>query len=144
MADRFLEITDAFRIPFAELHFRTSRSGGPGGQNVNKLETRVELFFNVLHSPGIPESIRFSLSQHLRSRLTDEGILRLVANGSRSQWQNKQDVLDRLRRLMQKAMQPEKRRIKTTPGRLSVKVRIERKRRRGTQKKLRKMPQEDS
>jgi ribosome-associated protein len=90
MLASYVVVTQSLKIPITELQFRTSRSGGPGGQNVNKLETRVELLFDVANSPFIPEHLRRRLLSNLSSKLDSLGVLRVVAQDSRSQWNNKQ------------------------------------------------------
>lgn len=128
------------QIPSHEFRFRTSRSGGPGGQNVNKLETRVELLFDVRNSSALNDEQKERILEKLTSRIDEEGILRVVAQESRSQWENKQRAIERLNELVQKALRPQKRRVKTKPTSASRKRRIERKKKRGETKRLRARP----
>src|SRR2546422_1612755 len=100
-------------IPSSELRYRFARSGGRGGQNVNKVETRVELLFDVAHSPSLTESDRDRILHHLRSRIDDEGVLRIVSQESRSQWKNRVDAVERFRDLIKHALRPRKKRIAT-------------------------------
>jgi len=97
-------ITHSWKIPIAELQFKTSRSGGPGGQNVNKLETRVEVLFDLAHSPIIPDHIRQRLLNGLTSQIDSSGILHVVAQDTRSQWKNKQLAIERLADLLKSAL----------------------------------------
>ena len=144
MLDRVLAVTPHLRIPLSEFQFRTSRSGGPGGQNVNKVETRVELLFDLTRSSAIPPEKLPDLLSRLSRHLDQDGCLHIVSDATRSQWQNKQDALQRCADLLREAMRPVRRRVKTTPGRLAKVKRVDRKRRRGTVKKLRGRPSEDS
>jgi ribosome-associated protein len=132
-------VTHSLKIPFAELQFLTSRSGGPGGQNVNKLETRVELFFDVANSPFIPEHLRQRLLSNLSSKLDSAGILRVVAQDSRSQWKNKQFAIERLAALLKSALKVRKKRISTKPTRTAREDRLRMKKVRGETKRLRKV-----
>ncbi|HZA91880.1 MAG TPA: peptide chain release factor-like protein, partial [Gemmatimonadales bacterium] len=97
ISDNSLLISPDFRIPLSELQYRTSRSGGPGGQHVNTSSTRVEITWNVANSPSLSPEQRTRLLQQLATRLDTEGQLRLVSSGTRSQLRNKEDVTDRLR-----------------------------------------------
>jgi ribosome-associated protein len=132
-------VTHSLKIPLAELQFRTSRSGGPGGQNVNKLETRVELLFDVAHSPCIPENLRQRLLSNLYSKLDSSGGLRVVAQDSRSQWKNKQLAIERLRTLLKFALIVRKKRISTKPTKTAREDRLRTKKVRGETKRLRKV-----
>ena len=132
-------VTHSLKIPLAELQFRTSRSGGPGGQNVNKLETRVELLFDVAHSPCIPEYLRQRLLSNLSFKLDSLGILRVVAQDSRSQWKNKQLAIERLSVLLKSELKVRKKRISTKPTKTARENRLRTKKVRGETKRLRKV-----
>jgi len=132
-------VTSSLRIPLTELQFRTSRSGGPGGQNVNKLETRVELLFDVAHSPCIPEHLRQRLLSNLSFKLDSLGVLRVVAQDSRSQWKNKQFAIERLAALLKSALKVRKKRISTKPTKTAREDRLRTKKVRGETKRLRKV-----
>jgi ribosome-associated protein len=86
-----LEITPDLRLPLAELEYRASRSGGPGGQHVNTSSTRVEVWWNVAASPSLTPEQRAQLLTRLGSRLDSSGRLRLVSSGTRSQLRNRPD-----------------------------------------------------
>ncbi|MCI0706188.1 MAG: aminoacyl-tRNA hydrolase [Ignavibacteriae bacterium] len=131
-------INEKLVIPFSELRFVTSRSGGPGGQNVNKLETRVELLFDVVHSTSITNEQRAALTANLRSKMDADGVLRIVAQESRSQWQNKQNAVEKFVQLFRIALKPRKKRVATKPSRNAKEKRLKSKRIRSETKKLRK------
>jgi protein subunit release factor B len=93
----YLEVTPSLRIPMAELDYRASRSGGPGGQHVNMSSTRVEVWWDVAGAPSLSEEQRALLLQRLANRLDSSGRLRLVSGTSRSQLRNREDVTSRQR-----------------------------------------------
>ena len=94
--DNGVVVTASLTIPESELSFRFSRSGGPGGQNVNKVSSRVEVEFDVMSSPSLTDSQRRRLLHRLGGRLGSNGILRIHVDDSRSQWQNRQTAVRRL------------------------------------------------
>jgi len=132
-----IEITKSLLIPMSEVRFRTSRSGGPGGQNVNKLETRVELEFDVRSSPNLSDHQRARILDGLASRIDSSGILRIVSSESRSQWKNKQQAIEKFAKLLRKALVPRKKRIRTRPSKGSRERRLQSKKLHGEKKKLR-------
>jgi ribosome-associated protein len=138
--DEPLEIGPDLRLPRAELEFRVSRSGGPGGQHVNTSSTRVELWWNVASSPTLTEPQRARLLAALASRLDGDGRLRLVSSASRSQLRNREDATERLRDLVARALVVPKRRKPTKPSRAAKAARLEAKRRRSATKRERRRP----
>ena len=142
MADAVV-INHRVRIPLAELRFRASRAGGPGGQHVNTSSTRVELSWDIARSPSLSEDERQRLLTRLASRLDSDGMLRLVASGSRSQYRNRIDATERLRDLVSSALVVRKTRKKTRPTRASQERRLQDKQRRGELKRLRHRPHDD-
>jgi ribosome-associated protein len=113
------------------------RASGPGGQNVNKLSTAVQLRFDVRHSPSLPSDVRVRLERLAGSRLTRDGVVIITAQRHRTPGRNRQDALDRLLDLIrQAAVAPVKRRP-TKPTRASRERRIEGKKRRAGVKRLR-------
>lgn len=130
-------ITSALSIPLSEIHFRFSRSGGPGGQNVNRVETKVELRFDIRHSPSLNREQKDLLFNRLARRIDSHGILHLSAQESRSQWSNRQKVLDRFQNILVHALTPPKKRTRTRPTSTSREKRLQAKKQRGMQKRSR-------
>jgi ribosome-associated protein len=135
--DEPLEIGHGLRLPRAELEYRASRSGGPGGQHVNTSSTRVEVWWNVAASPTLSDGQRARLLTALATRLDGEGRLRLVSSGSRSQLRNREDVTERLCEVVARALVVPKRRKATKPSRAAKAARLEAKRRRSAVKRER-------
>ncbi|HEY80813.1 MAG TPA: aminoacyl-tRNA hydrolase [Anaerolineae bacterium] len=135
--DAILHIRDNLHIPMGELTFRASRSSGPGGQRVNRSETRVELLWDVRHSPSLSKTQRHRIEQALAGRIDKEGVLHLVSGERRSQLQNKQTVIERFMALLREATQPPKKRIPTRPPEAAKERRLREKRRRSEIKKVR-------
>ncbi len=138
MHSQHIDISPSLQIPLSELSFRASRSGGPGGQNVNKLETRVELIFDLVHSKSINHQIRERLMKNLGRFLRSDGTISIVVQESRSQWQNKQLALDRLTVLLKTALIVRKKRVATKPTFNARESRLRKKRMRSERKRLRK------
>ncbi|HRN84441.1 MAG TPA: alternative ribosome rescue aminoacyl-tRNA hydrolase ArfB [Hyphomicrobium sp.] len=132
-----LEITDKIAIDERELTERFIRASGPGGQNVNKVSTAVELRFDVRHSPSLPEAVRERLERLAGSRLTDDGVLVIRAERFRTQDLNREDARARLVELVVKALHVPKRRVPTKPSRAAKARRVDSKVKRGNVKKLR-------
>jgi len=125
------------RVPLLEIEFHTSRSGGPGGQNVSKLETKVEARWSVDETSWLTPEERERLKKALGSRITPSGILRVTSQRHRSQSRNKEAALERLQSLVAKALVQRKVRRPTEPTRKSEEERIAAKKRRGRTKRLR-------
>ena len=120
-----------------EIHFDFTRSSGPGGQNVNKVATAVQLRFHILDSPSLPDEVKERLLKLAGTRITSDGELIIQARRQRSQQKNRQDALAKFHRLVQKAMSIPKIRRPTKPTRTANLKRLESKRRRGETKRLR-------
>ena len=132
-----LEITPAFSIDENELQIDFVRSSGPGGQNVNKVATAVQLRFDV-HKSSLPEAAKLRLLQLAGQRVTTDGKLLIEAKRFRTQEQNRADALQRLVDLLRKALVPPKPRKKTKPTAASKARRLTEKKRKGEIKRLRK------
>ncbi len=113
-------------------------ASGPGGQNVNKVATAVQLRFQVMDSPSIPEPVKHRLLRLAHNRITKEGVLIITARSHRTQEQNRREARERLASLVAKAAVVEKPRVRTKPSRAAKERRLENKQKRANLKKLRK------
>jgi ribosome-associated protein len=138
--DSRIIITPEVTIPVAELEFRASRSGGPGGQHVNTSSTRIELWWNAGRSPSLTAGQRAQVLSRLRSRLTEDGYLRVVASETRSQVRNKALTIERFQELLAKALAVRKRRKPTRPSRTARERRLAEKRKQSERKRRRRAP----
>jgi ribosome-associated protein len=132
-----IRITPHISIDERELEERFIRASGPGGQNVNKLSSAVQLRFDVRHSPSLSDDVRVRLERLAGRRLTREGVLVIVAQRHRTQERNRADALERLVELIQRAAVAPVPRRATRPTRASRERRIETKKRRSSLKGLR-------
>jgi ribosome-associated protein len=132
-----IRITGRISIDEREIAETFVRASGPGGQNVNKLSTAVQLRFDVRHSPSLPGEVAARLERLAGSRLTRDGVLVITAQRHRTQLRNRQDALDRLIDLIRRAATPPVPRRPTRPTAGSRERRIEGKKRRGKVKVLR-------
>ena len=135
-----IRITDDVAIPDEEVTFATSRSGGPGGQNVNKLETRVTLRFDLAASGSLTEEQKARLLERLSTRITRAGILRVSAQKHRTQGANRDAALERFAELVRDALREETPRKKTRTSRAAKARRVEEKRRHSERKRNRSAP----
>ena len=135
--NRMISITPDIVIHEKELTFDFVRSSGPGGQNVNKVSTAVQLRFDVRASIGIPGEVKSRLRTLAGKRMTEDGILIIKANQFRKQEQNRQDAVERLTQLLQKAAIKPKKRVKTRPTKAAKERKLAAKKQRGRLKKLR-------
>jgi ribosome-associated protein len=124
---RFLTITPQLRIPWDEFHFTYARSGGPGGQNVNKVSSKAILRWNVTASEGLPPEIRAALALRWRRRINSEGDLLVASQRFRDAGRNAADCVERLRRILAEVARPPKPRKPTRPTRASVGRRLDQK-----------------
>lgn len=118
----------------SECRYAFSRSGGKGGQNVNKVETKVELNFDVLNSPTLTGEQRFLLTEKLHTKLTKDFLLKIVSQTERTQLGNKKKADRKFIALIKKAFTPEKKRIKTKPSKAVKQKRLESKRKQSEKK----------
>ena len=130
-----MQAGDAIEIPEDELVERFVRAAGPGGQNVNKVASAVELRFDVVNSRALPDPVRARLLARSDRRLTADGVLVIQANRFRDQAKNRADARERLAALIVAASHVPKRRIATKPTRASKERRIESKKNRSTIKR---------
>jgi len=136
-----IRVTNAIELDPGEIEESFVRSGGPGGQNVNKVATAVQLRFDLRHSPSLPAALRVRAERLAGKRLTKEGVLVITANRFRSQERNREDALERLVELLRQAAIPPKPRRATRPSQAAKRKRLEDKTRRGEVKKRRRGPQ---
>jgi ribosome-associated protein len=132
-----LEVTPELTIDDAEIEERFVRASGPGGQNVNKVATAVQLRFDVANSPRLAEDVRARLRSIAGTRMTSDGVLVIDARRHRTQAQNREDARLRLVELIREALVKPKRRRKTRPSKASVEKRVESKKRRAETKRSR-------
>jgi len=134
-----IQVTDTIAIDEKEIQEEFIRASGPGGQNVNKVATAVQLRFNVSGSPSLTDDVRQRLILLARNRITEEGILIIVARRFRTQAANRQDAVNRLVELIRKAAHEPLIRLKTRPTFSAKKRRLETKHHRSDTKNLRRL-----
>jgi ribosome-associated protein len=124
-------------IPENEIQITASRSSGPGGQNVNKVSSKVTLAFDVRGSTVLSEEQKKRISGRLATRISKEGILQVVSQRTRSQELNRADVVSRFADLLRRALTPQRQRIKTRPSGAAKEERLDAKKKRGLTKETR-------
>ncbi len=132
-----IKITNTLSIPENELTFIPSRSSGPGGQHVNKVNTRITLQFNVAMSPSLSDEQRHQIMRKLKTRINKEGVLQISSQSSRSQFANKEAVLLRFTELLKLALTKKPLRKKTKPSKAVKQRRLDQKKKQSLLKKMR-------
>ena len=122
-----IEVTNEISIPEDELRFTASLSSGPGGQNVNKVHTRVTLWFDVVNSPSLSPEQKELIASRLGSRINKDGVLRVISQQTRSQSANREAAVERFVSLLRTALKREKVRRKTGVSKMAKKRRLEEK-----------------
>jgi ribosome-associated protein len=135
--DTMVHVLDDLEIPDEELAFSTSRSSGPGGQNVNKVSTRVTVLFNVEESPALSPEQRTLVRERLGGRINSQGVLRVSAQRHRTQLANREAAVERLAELVREALNEQPERIPVKVPRQAKERRLEEKRRRSGLKRER-------
>jgi ribosome-associated protein len=132
-----IQITPSIALDERELQFEFIRASGPGGQKVNRTASAVQLRFKIPDSTSLPDDVKERLFRLGGKRISEDGVLIIHAKRFRSQEQNRQDAINRLVALLQKAAVPPKPRIRSKPSQASVERRLENKRRRSETKRSR-------
>jgi ribosome-associated protein len=130
-----IQITEDLAIPDEDIVYATSRSGGPGGQNVNKLETRVTLRYDLAGSAALSEEQKTRLRERLATRITKEGVLHITSQRHRSQMANRDAAVERFAELVREGLKEEAPRRKTRPSRAAKARRLDAKRRQSQRKR---------
>jgi len=136
-------INDHLEIDDGELRFEFARSGGPGGQNVNKVETKVRLLFDVVHSPSLTDDQRSQIEERLATRITKAGVLQISSQRHRTREANRKATVERFAELVAAALESDEPRVPTRVPRRVKKRRLESKRQRSQKKAMRARPDEE-
>jgi len=138
-----LEVNSKIRIPLRELDFSYSRSPGPGGQNVNKLNTKVTLKWDVANSPQLPEPVRARFLEKYHRRISKEGLLVVTSSRFRNQGRNVGDAMHKLREMLLSVAQEPAARKRRKPSAAQRRQRLQDKRKTSEKKRLRRPPDSD-
>ncbi len=140
MEQAVLVVDSQIQIPLSDLRLTFSRSSGPGGQNVNKVNSKVTLHWNVVSSPYLPDDVRQRFLVRYRSRISADGEIVLYSQNHRDQLRNRLDCLEKLRQLILSVRRPPRRRRKTLPSRAARERRLQDKHRHSDKKRQRRRP----
>ena len=132
-----IHVLPGIAIPEDELRFAASRSGGPGGQNVNKVSSRVTLMFDLEASTTLSDAHKRKIRETLSARINKDGVLRIVSQRTRSQELNRSDTIERFLDLIRRALTPRRLRVKTRMPAVAHERRIEAKKKRASVKQAR-------
>jgi ribosome-associated protein len=135
-----MDIAPGIAIPEGELHFTFARSGGPGGQNVNKVASKAVLHWDLSANTSLPPPVRERLAARQRRRLTTEGVLVVSSERFRDQGKNIEDCRDKVRGMVLEVLHPPRPRKATRPSRASKERRLQAKKRQARRKSLRRSP----
>src|SRR5215218_7035366 len=135
-----LEVTNGIRVPLDEFEWSFARSGGPGGQNVNKVASKAVLRWDFERSPSVPDDVKARFREKFPTRLTTEGEVVLASELTRDQGRNREDCLEKLAELLRAAAVPPKVRRPTKPTKGSQRRRVEAKKRQSVRKSTRRTP----
>ena len=138
-----LDVNHRIKIPLREFQFTFARSSGPGGQNVNKLNTKALLRWPIRRSKSVPDDVRQRLTAKYRRRVTEEGDFLVVSQRFRDAGRNVADCIEKLRQMLLSVADPPKRRKSTRPSRASVRRRLDQKRKQSEKKQRRRRPKLD-
>ncbi len=132
--DTRLRITSSLSIDAHNLHYKAVRASGPGGQNVNKVASKIELWFDVVGCANLSDEIKVRLVNLAKNKIDNEGKLLITSQRTRDQKRNLDDALEKLRTLILRALAPPKRRRPTQPSRKSRQARLDQKRKQSQKK----------
>lgn len=132
-----MQIGGLWEIPDAEFEWQYARSSGPGGQNVNKVASKVLLNWNIAQNVSIPTDVKERFRQKFANRLTKDGVVQIMSDSFRDQPRNRRDCEDKLAAMLMEVAKPPKKRRATKPTRSSVETRIKEKKQRAGMKRAR-------
>lgn len=135
-----LDVAGNIKVDENEFDFSFAKSGGPGGQHVNKTSSKVILRWNVSKSAGVPDPVKHRFIKQFKTRINDDDELVIDCDETRSQHRNKEIVLERLTEMLRSVARPPKRRVKTKPSRSKLKKRRKARERHKEKKRLRRKP----
>lgn len=135
-----IQILDGLKIPFSDLSFETARSSGPGGQHVNKTETKVTLLFDLDGSVALSKEQKAAVRERLATRISKDGVLRVTSQRHRSQKANRDATVERFADLLREALTPRRQRKPTRTPQRAKQERLESKKRQAEKKDLRRPP----